>query len=172
MIADEEQLEEEREFSRKNRDKFAAYGNTGTMATNSGGIGGGSKYQGFGSEDLKKYSGGYDVHGTNKPSAGYDPYKRKGGSAFDTTAKSKHTIEKKKDKKKDTPKKKAKKSKAKKKSESEDSDDSSDDDDSGSDDSSEEEKPKPKKDAKKGLSNPGKKPAANNKTSKPKAERA
>lgn len=131
------------------------------MASNSGGIGGGSKYQGFGSEDLKKYSGGYDVQGINKPSAGYDPYKRKGGSAFDTVSKSKQIVEK---KKKETPKKKHKKSKAKKKSESEDSDDSSDDD-SGSEDSSEEEKPKPKKESKKGLSNPGKKQSGNNKTS-------
>lgn len=134
------------------------------MATNSGGIGGGSKYQGFGSEDLKKYSGGYDVQGINKPSGGYDPYKRKGGSAFDTVTKSKQIVEK---KKKETPKKKSKKSKTKKKSESEDSDDSSDDD-SGSEDSSEEEKPKPKKESKKGLSNPARKQSGNNKTNNPK----
>ena len=110
-MADDEQLEEEREFSRKNRDKFAAYGGTGTMATNTGGMGGGnSKYTGFGSQDLNKYNGGYDVQG--KDTNAYDPFKRKGGSVFDAKPKGEKKWKKKETKKeKEKAKKKAKKSK-------------------------------------------------------------
>jgi hypothetical protein len=130
------------------------------MASTAGASSGGSKYTGFGSDDLKKYSGGYDIHGaTTGGSGGYDPYKQKGGSLF-AGAKAKDS----KPKKEDKPKKKAKKTK--KKSESEDDSDDSSDNESGSEESSEEEKPKPKKNTKKGLSNPAKKQPASNKTIK------
>jgi hypothetical protein len=143
------------------------------MASNASATSGGSKYTGFGSDDLKKYSGGYDIHGaTTGGSGGYDPYKQKGGSLF-SGVKAKDI----KSKKEDKPKKKAKKTKKKKKSESESEDDSDDssDDKSDSEESSEEEKPKKeiktskakaKKETKKGLSNPAKKQPASNKTIK------
>ena len=170
-MADEEQLEEEREFARKNRDKFAAYGGTGTMAAapaaGSGGMGPNSKYQGFGSADLNKYSGGYDIHGANKGGSTWDPYKRKGGSVFDKEDKPAHHSKKhKKAKKEEKPKKKHKK---RKKSESEssdssDSDSSEESDKSDSDESSEEEKPKKKSKKSQGLSKP--KESKNGKTKK------
>lgn len=123
-----------------------------------GGMSGGSKFQGFGSEDLAKYSGGYDLSSTKN--SGYDPYKRKGGSVFEAAkAKEKKEKEKEKEKTKEKSKKKSKKQKKKKKSESEDdSDEDSDDSDKSSEEesdeeSSEEEKPKKKSKAA-GISKP------------------
>lgn len=113
-----------------------------------------SKYTGFGSQDLNKYHGGYDVQGTG--SGAYDPFKRKGGSVFDSKSKDKgkkldFTKKKEKDKKSKKKKKSKNKKKKKSESESEDSDDSSDSSSSESDseDSSSDEDEKPPKKSKK-----------------------
>ena len=94
---------------------------------------GGSKYQGFGSQDLAKYSGGYNLDST-KNRSGYDPYqKTKGSSLFEGTKNDdKETQNKSKNKDKDNIKSKKKPKSKKKKSESDSSDSSSDSDESSS----------------------------------------
>jgi len=148
LLADTERLEEEREFARKNRDKFASYLGTGSVGTMGAGSGG-SKYQGFGSDDLKKYSGGYDIYSGGK-TGGYDSYSSK-PSVFDTKKKTEKEKEKEKEKakeKKDKEKANKKKQSKKKKSESEsdesDSDDDSDESSSSDEESSEDDKKKTK----------------------------
>ena len=117
LVSNPSMLEEEREFARKNRDKFRGYSNNdGSTNVSSGGSS--SQYKGFGSDDVKKF-GGPDNY---TPVSNYDPYKK--DSIFAGTEKT--TSE---------PKKK-KKSKRKKSSSSEEDDSNSD---SGDDESSSEE---------------------------------
>lgn len=69
LVSDPAKLEEEREFARKNRDKFKGFSNSDPTPR----IGGGSgQYTGFGSKDLEKM-GGADAY---RPGGSYDPYKK------------------------------------------------------------------------------------------------
>ena len=70
LVSEPSRLEEEREFSRKNRDKFRGQG---SEASNTG-----PGYKGFGSEDLRKY-GGPDSY---TPGSNYDPYKKESISRY------------------------------------------------------------------------------------------
>ena len=80
-------MEEEREFARKNKEKFWGYSGTDVDYT-------AKKYGGFGSDDVKKGSGFDDYSG-----ASYDPYKK---SSIFGDDKSKEDESKKKKKKKKT----------------------------------------------------------------------
>lgn len=122
LVSNPSMLEEEREFARKNRDKFRGYSNNdGSTNMSSGGSTG--QYKGFGSEDVKKY-GGPDNY---TPGSNYDPYKK--DSIFAGTEK---TTE-------EPRKKKKKKSKRKKSSSSDEEDDSNSDSGDGESSSEEEE---------------------------------
>ena len=133
LVSEPQRLEEEREFAKKNRDKFRGFSNTDAPSSYQGGSGG---YKGFGSEDLQKRDELY------RPGAGYDPYKK--DSLFAGTTK-----------KEDDKKKKKKK---RKKSSSSDSDDSSEkDSDESSDESEKEEKVKRYKKKAKGIEKPAEK---------------
>lgn len=63
IISDPQRLEEEREYARKNKEKFRGFSGTDVDYTK-------NKYGGFGSDDIK--SGSHD----NYSGAGYDPYKK------------------------------------------------------------------------------------------------
>ncbi len=89
LVSEPSRLEEEREFARKNRDKFRGYSNNDGPSAGTG-----SSYKGFGSEDLKKY-GGPDSY---TPGSSYDPYKKE--SIFGEKAKDETGSKKKRRKKK------------------------------------------------------------------------
>lgn len=140
LVSDPAKLEEEREFARKNRDKFKGFSNSDPTPR----IGGGSgQYTGFGSKDLEKM-GGADAY---RPGGSYDPYKK------DSIFAEKPIVEK-----KEPTEKSKKKWKHKKKKESSSSDEESSEEES---DASEEEEEKPKRFKKKkqgsGLTKPPKK---------------
>ena len=132
MVSEPARLEEEREFARKNRDKFKGFSNNDSVPTHGGG-----SYSGFGSKDLEKM-GGADAY---RPGGSYDPYKK--DSIFG---------EKKVETKTGDKGEKKKKKKKKKKSSS-----SSESSDEESDSEEEEEKPKKFKKTKGGLGKPPKK---------------
>lgn len=165
LLSDQERLEEEREFARQNREKFAKHLGTGTASSNMGGIGSNSKYQGFGSKDIQNYN----ASGTYTPS-GYDPYGQKKDSVFTSGKSDKKSSKKEKPSKSTKAKKSSKKKKKSESSSEEDSDDSSESDASSDEDSSEDEKPKkPKKKESKGISQPKRNQKGGKKESKKQA---
>jgi len=138
LTSDPAKLEEEREFARKNKDKFKGFSNSDPTPW--------AQYSGFGSKDMEKM-GGADAY---RQGGQYDPCKKE--SIF---AENKTKPEKKDggDKEKDKKKKKHHKKKKESSSSSSESSESDEDESEG-----EEEKPKKfKKKKQGGLTKPPKK---------------
>lgn len=149
LLADPEKLNEEREYARKNREKFMGIANSsagshgGSSTYNQSAAPASGKYGGYGSKDAEQYA--YNNPSFGKVSGGYDPYINK--TSTTTAPATSKTISK------EEPEKKKKKKK-KDDSSSEEEKDSSDESES----SSEDEAPakEKKKKAKTGLGAPTK----------------
>lgn len=137
LVSEPSRLEEEREFAKKNRDKFRSGQGNNAIGNNEN-----NSYKGFGSEDLKKYGGPESY----TPGSNYDPYKK--DSIFGERKKSK-------EEKKPRRRKRGKKERKQSSSSDEDSDEESSGEDSDS--SVEEHKVTKYKKKSKGISKPKKK---------------